>query len=331
MRFKEKKGMGLENSISEIEVRRYSKAKKREWDAFCKTAKNQVFLFYRDYMDYHSDRFADHSLIFLKGNTIVALLPANEKDGILCSHGGLTYGGIILDSHAKQHIVNSCFISLIAYAREHKIRKIIYKTVPYIYHRQPAEEDRYALYRCGAKLAEVCAATVVNLKNPLNMSKGRKAQISRAKREGVKVRRVDGKPFFDDFMRLENEVLQSRHQTRAVHSADELYMLSRRFPGQIHLYGAFLEQRLIAGTVVYEYGPAVHTQYMAADDTARKIGALDLAVASVITDYKESKLWLDFGISTEYGGNYLNEGLISQKEGFGGRTVIYETWVYTGD
>ena len=34
----------------------------------------------------------------------------------------------------------------------------------------------------------------------------------------------------------------------------------------------------------------------------------------------------DFGISTEQGGRYLNEGLIFQKEGFGARTVVYDTY-----
>ena len=46
----------------------------------------------------------------------------------------------------------------------------------------------------------------------------------------------------------------------------------------------------------------------------------------MLNDYQGKKLWLDFGISTENMGRYLNEGLISQKEGFGGRTNVYETF-----
>ena len=83
---------------------------------------------------------------------------------------------------------------------------------------------------------------------------------------------------------------------------------------------------MIAGTVLFIYENAIHTQYMAANDTAREIGALDLTISSVIENYKTTKKWLDFGISTEDMGHYLNEGLISQKEGFGGRTNIYQTW-----
>ena len=36
--------------------------------------------------------------------------------------------------------------------------------------------------------------------------------------------------------------------------------------------------------------------------------------------------YIDFGKSTEGNGSILNEGLISQKEGFGGRTFVYQTW-----
>ena len=49
-----------------------------------------------------------------------------------------------------------------------------------------------------------------------------------------------------------------------------------------------------------------------------------------MTIYKSSHKYLDFGISSEDDGKMLNFGLISQKEGFGGRTVIYQTWeLYT--
>lgn len=62
------------------------------------------------------------------------------------------------------------------------------------------------------------------------------------------------------------------------------------------------------------------------DDEARTVGALDLVINTIIEKYKNNKRWLDFGISTEHGKIYLNEGLVAQKEGFGGRTGVYEIW-----
>ena len=82
---------------------------------------------------------------------------------------------------------------------------------------------------------------------------------------------------------------------------------------------------MIAGAVVFVYNNVVHTQYLAANDIAREIGALDLCISEIISKYSSSKQFLDFGISTENGGIVLNNGLISQKEGFGARTLVYQT------
>ena len=172
----------------------------------------------------------------------------------------------------------------------------------------------------------VDVSTYVNLSDPLKMPKGRKAQISRARREGVVIEELTELQDFNRFIELENEVLTQRHNVQAVHTGEELKLLHDRLPENIHLFAALKEGNLIAGTVVYEYDQVIHTQYMAANDEARTVGALDLAVATVIEKYKNTKKWLDFGISTEHGKIYLNEGLCSQKEGFGGRTGVYEIW-----
>ena len=309
-----------------IDVIRYSDLEKETWDQFNRSAKNSLFMFDRDYMDYHRDRFPDHSLLFYSDGDLIALLPACEKEEMLLSHGGLTFGGMITSEKMKQHTMNDCFAALVEYGKKNGFKGMVYKTIPHIYHSQPAEEDRYSLYANGAGLITVDASTYVNLAAPLKMPKGRKAQISRAKREGVEIQILTQQKDYDAFIDLENEVLEARHDTRAVHTSQELMLLHSRFPKNIHLFGALKNEKLIAGTVVFEYANVVHTQYMAADDEARTIGALDLAIASVIEQYKESKQWLDFGISTEHGRIYLNEGLISQKEGFGGRTGVYEIW-----
>ncbi len=309
-----------------IEIRRYRDEDGPVWDAFNRGTKNRLFMFDRGYMDYHRDRFEDHSLMFYRDGELTALLPGCTRDGGLVSHAGLTYGGFLTDGRMKQHTMNECFAALIPYAREQGWTRIVYKAVPYIYHTQPAEEDRYALFANGGKLVTVDASTYLDLRNPLKMPKGRKAQISRAKREGVSIEVRTERADFDAFIDIENEVLESRHGVRAVHTGAELKLLHDRFPENIRLFAAVKNGKMIAGTIVYVYDTMVHTQYMAANGEARRIGALDLAVAAVMDEYRGSKTWLDFGISTDHDRIYLNEGLIAQKEGFGGRTGVYETW-----
>ncbi len=309
-----------------ITVKKYSCSDIDEWNGFNRQSKNHLFMFDRNYMDYHRDRFIDCSLMFYSDDELVATFPASEKNGVLASHGGLTYGGFISSSKMKQHTMIECIEALVSYSKRNGFKQIIYKSIPHIYHEQPAEEDRYALFLIGAKLMKVEASTVVNLKVPMKMPKGRKAQISRARREGVIVQELTGYDDFCRFIDLENAVLLEHHNAKAVHTGAELAILHDRFPEYLHLVAALKEGKLIAGTVIFEYGQVVHTQYMAANDEARTIGALDLAVSETMEKYKTSKLWFDFGKSTEGDGTYLNKGLIAQKEGFGGRTNVYETW-----
>ncbi len=309
-----------------IEARRYNDLDREQWNRFNRDSKNGLFMFDRNYMEYHSDRFIDHSIIFFDDDDLIALFPANESDGILMSHGGLTYGGLVIGNAAKQHTVIDCLESLKQYSRENRFTDILYKAVPHIYHIQPAEEDIYALYQQGASIESITASTVINLNNPIKMPKGRKAQISRAKREGVIITELKDKNGYSEFMELENTVLKTRHGISAAHTSEEMYLLHTRFPDNIRLYGAIFDNKVIAGAIVYIYRTVIHMQYMAADDKARQIGALDLTISNIMGRYSGSKEWLDFGISTDHEGKELNYGLVSQKEGFGGRTNIYMNW-----
>ena len=306
-----------------IKIKIYEDSDKENWNTFIKNSKNGIFMFNRNFMEYHKDRFIDNSLLFYDEDKLIAIFPASIKDNVIFSHGGLTYGGFITGNDMKQHHMNDCFSALKEYAISNDIKEIIYKHIPHIYHKQPAEEDLFSLFSTGAQILKIESSTTLNFKQPLKMQKGRKAQVGRARREGVEIKESSD---FESFIALENSVLQERHGTKAVHSSAELKLLQERFPDNIKLLAAYYQNQMIAGTVLFIYDNVVHTQYMAANETAREIGALDLTVATVIETYKTSKEWLDFGISTEDNGRYLNEGLIAQKEGFGGRTNIYQTW-----
>ena len=90
-----------------VSLRRYTASDAPQWDRFVEDSKNGTFLFLRGYMDYHSNRFTDHSLMFYdEKQRLIALLPANEKDGILYSHQGLTYGGLVISTEFALMLCN---------------------------------------------------------------------------------------------------------------------------------------------------------------------------------------------------------------------------------
>ena len=304
-----------------IEIKKYSLDYKKNWDEFVGNSKNGTFMLKRDYMDYHSDRFVDCSLMFYEEEKLVALLPASLHESELRSHGGLTYGGVITDSSMKQGRMLECFEALKMFMKQEGITKLVYKQIPYIYHRQPSQEDLYALFVNDAKLFRRDISTTINLKSPIKMPKGRKAQISRAKREGVI---IEESRDFKTFIDLENKVLMEQYGLKAVHTAEELELLKSKFENEIQLWVAKQEDKVIAATLIFIYENLIHTQYMAADGVAREIGGLDLLIKTLIDKYSNEKEYFDFGISTEQNGRFLNTGLISQKEGFGGRGIVYD-------
>ncbi len=306
-----------------ISIVKYSSQNLDSWNNFIKSSKNSLFMHNRYFMEYHSDRFEDNSLMFYDDEELLALLPANKKQNELISHGGLTYGGFITNSKMKEYKMLECFEALKNYMSQNNFSHLVYKTIPYCYFTNPAQEDLYALFRNYATLLKIEPSTVIDFRFPIKLPKGRKAQIARAKREGVT---IELSTDFNTFIELENKVLFEHHNTKAVHTGPELKLLHSRFPEQIELYAAMYNGKMIAGSVVFVYQNVIHTQYLAADDTAREIGALDYCISEIINKYSSAKQFLDFGISTEDGGRILNEGLISQKEGFGGRTIVYQTW-----
>lgn len=309
-----------------ITIKKYTKEDRFLWNNFIDTSKNGIFMFKRDFMEYHSDRFIDNSLMFYDEDKLIALLPASLHEKQLRSHGGLTYGGFITNESMKQHKMLDCFTALKQYMQEQNIEKLVYKVIPHIYHKQPAEEDLYALFKNNAKILKIEPSTTLFLKNPLALPKGRKAQVSRARREGVI---IEESLDFDTFIDLENEILSKYHNTKAVHNAEELKFLKSQFEKEIQLWVAKYQGKIIAATLLFVYDNVVHTQYMAANEKAREIGGLDYLIKTLTEKFKDSKNYFDFGISTEQNGEVFNEGLCAQKEGFGARTIVYQTYDVT--
>jgi lipid II:glycine glycyltransferase (peptidoglycan interpeptide bridge formation enzyme) len=131
-----------------------------------------------------------------------------------------------------------------------------------------------------------------------------------------------------DFWCVLQENLHARHDVRPVHTLDEIRLLASRFPDEIRLFVVGDGHSVLAGTVIYETATTAHAQYIGSSVAGQQTGALDLLFGWLIDEhYAGCKDWFDFGISTEQGGQVLNEGLLAFKEGFGARAVCYEHWL----
>ena len=305
-----------------MKIKIYNSSYKKEWDDFVKNAKNSHFFFYRDYMEYHIDRFRDFSLLFFDDKEkLIAILPANIKDNVVYSHQGLTFGGFLTNEKMKTPLMLDLFQELKNFLREKKIKKLVYKCIPYIYHKLPSEEDRYALFINNAKLVRRDVSSTIYLDNLLKYSKGRKWIINKAIKNGIIIERSED---FEQFWEILEYTLKNRHDSTPVHTIYEIMRLHNLFPNNIKLFVAKKNNKILAGAVIFENEIIVHTQYLANSDEGRKLGALDLIIDRLINEIYKNKKYFDFGISNENNGKYLNIGLIKQKEGFGARAVVHD-------
>jgi hypothetical protein len=305
-----------------IEIEIYDDSKKGMWDEFVQRSKNGPFLFFRDYMDYHRDRFEDHSLLIhgRKGE-LIALLPAHEQGDTLCSHGGLTYGGFVTDEQMKTPTMLEVFDRVLTHLERNGFTRFIYKTIPHIYHRFPAEEDKYALFLCNAKLVRRSVITAVSSTCRLPFQERRGRGIKKAKKCGLVVRRSND---FESYWRILAALLEWKHGTRPVHSLEEMNLLRSRFPDNIKLFACFSGATMLGGVVVYECDRVARAQYIAANEQGYDLGALDLVFSFLLGSVYHQKPFFEFGTSDEENGRYLNKGLISQKEEFGARAVVHD-------
>ena len=303
-----------------IAIKKYEQEDKKIWDNFIATSKNGIFLFYRDYMDYHKDRFADHSVIIAENAKIIALLPANEKEGKIISHGGLTFGSLIMSHGIKAVQVLEVFQLIKEYYTKLGFKKIIFKIAPHIFHRYPSEEDLYALFRLNASLIRRDISSVIKISTKIQFSRPKRRSVQKCFRDKITFLENND---FPEYWNLLTEVV-SKYNVKPVHSLEEIVYLNKLFPEKIRLFEARKEGMLLAGVVIYDYDTVVHVQYQANSPEGRKMGALEFLHHNLVNGIFKDREYYSFGISTENEGKKLNRGLIQQKERMGARGITLD-------
>ena len=318
-----------------IDIRRYTSDKADEWNRFVATSKNGTFLFDRRYMDYHADRFNDHSLMVYRKGQLWALLPANLTGDTLYSHQGLTYGGLITNQKATTVNVMEVFENMNRLLREQGINRVVYKPTPWIYHSLPAEEDLYALFTvCHASITARDISSAIIRSPRLPFTEARRSGMRKAANAGITItenERLSENVELNAFWNILDNNLWKRHGVHPVHSLAELQLLTTRFPDNIRLFTAKRDGVVLGGTLIYETPQVVHTQYISASEEGKQLGVLDLLFDFLIHKRYADAHCIDFGKSTSTCDCTLNDKLIFQKEGFGARAVCYDTYEWLTD
>jgi hypothetical protein len=298
-----------------IKVIKYERKHSEIWNDFLSDSKNGTFLFDRNYIEYHSSRFKDHSLIVMRDDKPICLFPANEKQKQINSHEGLTYGGIIIGDEVGIFDIFTVFYHILKYYYELGFTEINYKSIPAFFHRKSAFEDQYAIFLLDGKLVRVDTFFSTKISSKYILQDRRGKGIKKAIKEHVKIVKTD--EFKDFWSGILAPNLKKRFGVKPVHSLEEIMLLKRRFPKNVLQFNAMINNKIVAGTTIYLNNKTAHAQYISANDLGRKSGAIDLLFYDLLTNEFKDFDWFSFGITNENQGKEINIGLTQWKEGFG--------------
>ncbi|WP_207426478.1 GNAT family N-acetyltransferase [Pedobacter sp. SYSU D00535] len=305
-------------------VKKYEKEDAISWNEFVKKARNSTFMLHRDYIEYHSNRFEDYSLmIFDDKDNLVGLLPANRSvDNLVISHQGLTYGGLVLNVGTTLKQAAKILCELLRFLHINEIELLTLKVLPSFYSAYSNDDLLYLIFLLQGMRYRLDTAIAVDTSLELPCQERRIRAIKKARKLGVEIVEEESFAGFWNDILIPN--LRSRFGVTPVHSLREIEYLASRFPANIRQFSAYLDGRICAGTTIYDTGRVAHAQYISADSRGKDSGAIDLLFQSLIFDKFSSHTVFDFGICNEEEGKKINTGLLEWKEGFGGRTYLHE-------
>ena len=309
-----------------LSVRPYHLEDAGLWDEFCKNSLQATFLHTRRFLSYHGGRFVDRSLILEMDGKLAGLFPAALSpldDNHVVSHPGITYGGILHDDRLRGERMISAINAIRLHYASLGLQRLSYKAVPSIYHQVPAQDDLYGLFRLEALRTRCDLSSSIDLGHRLPSSERRRRNLKKAIRAGVAV--SEDKRYLSALWEVVIDNLQRKHNVSPVHDLQDICLLMNLFPENIRSITGLIDNKVVAGIVVFVTATVYHAQYIASSEIGYDISALDAVFDHCITSAQASgKRWFDFGISTESAGMILNQGLYQFKSEFGAGGVVQE-------
>ncbi|WP_299118697.1 GNAT family N-acetyltransferase [uncultured Winogradskyella sp.] len=276
-------------------------------------------MFHRDFMDYHSDRFQDFSLMIYKNDKLIVVLPANILEGTVYSHQGLTYGGMLFSKELKSTEAINSFKAILKFLNDNGLKNLVMKELPNIYlHNQTNNPMAYLLFKVKAELLRTDMHSVVNTKFK-SYSNSRKEGVKRAAKSNLSVEESNSFDIFWNTILIPN--LEAKHNVKPVHSLEEITLLKSRFKNNIRQFNVFKDGVIVGGTTIFETENVAHCQYISGNQNKNELGSLDFLHYHLIENIFTNKAYFDFGTSNINSGENINEGLQFWKEGFGARSI----------
>lgn len=266
-------------------------------------------------MEYHSDRFEDHSLLLYKKDKLVALFPANLRDNTLYSHQGLTFGSFILQKKQNAYEVYQLLELVINYAKKHGCNAIVVKTMPSFYYTVQSNELLYFLAQKGTLHSRNLVLTI-DYRAGFHIHKTKLKHYEKNHHTGFEI--VEKGSLSEFWNQVLIPKLNDKYEATPVHSLEEIKKLEKLFPQNIIQYNIKLENEILAGITIFKHKKIVKSQYGANTKKGASLRALEYLFIYLIEKFQQERMYYfsmgTVDAATEIG---FNAGLLKQKEELG--------------
>jgi hypothetical protein len=326
----------------EFKIMEYNDEYEEKWDNLVlNESSNGNFLQTRNFLNYHKkDKFIDCSLMFFKGETLVAVLPACEVDNgkTLISHVGSTFGGIIIKSgFCNTSNYKWIFEEMISYFIGHGYEKVELRMPNWLYKREDRHNELldYFFQLNGFTMRKEVGFFVdldtIGNDYEEHFDSLRKRKLKKANKQGLLFKEVTDDDGIKDFYNVLYDNMR-KFDTTPLHSYEEMVDFKRRrICNEVYFYGVYHEDKMIAGSMVFNFcnKKVFHTQYLASRQDCLEYCPNEFLYTSLIRQAKqEGYRYLSYGTATLEHGNVYNESLGMYKEGFDTDSYVNTTYIW---
>lgn len=314
-------------------IKRFKESFSEQWEKMVEVANNGTIFHTRRFLSYHSPgRFTDHSLFFVKKDNPFVLFPAAEKDidgkKFLVSHPGTSYGSFLVPENLSFSDSYELVKGLIDYSKSNNFDGIRLTPPPTIYNKRLSNYIEFALIQHGFRYLKREVSSILFLENNVeeNLQKfkpSHKQAVRKAIKAGVQVRKSED---YEEFYKILKNNLKIRHNVKPTHTLEELLKVKELFTEKVNLFGAYLENKMVAGVVNFICNDdVVLAFYISHNEEFQETRALNLLFYSIFDwAIEENYKVFDFGIFTV--NENPNFGLARFKENFGASGMFRDTF-----
>ncbi len=296
-----------------FEIIKYNAALQAGWDDLIKRSSNGTFLHLRHYMDYHTHRFEDFSLMIYEGLKLRAVLPAHRYGRDIFAHKGLTYSDFIFQKKLKIERKIAIVAQVLHYLMLQNFQNLYIRSIPFPFQSVTDESQIYIYHKTGAIIEKILPFFIIDTRNSIKPNQNRRKNLKKLLKYNFQI--DNNISDLTGFWKIVEKNLQNRYKTAPVHNINEISLLAKRFPKQIQLFTIKHKHKILAGALVYFINQTAHFQYIHTNDEPDSRQAVEFLTFELVKQFNKY-MYISFGNSA-VSDNNLNKNLVYWKESLG--------------